>query len=134
MNTMLTLCPVCGERLTVARLHCRACSTSIEGQFDPGPLGRLTVEQLAFVETFVRCEGKLNRMEREVRLSYPTLRSRLADVIRQMGYPEGPEAPALTDEERHQVLDLLANGEIDSAEAMRRLEGVRAVTLPGMSP
>jgi hypothetical protein len=123
MSTMLTLCPVCGERLTVARLHCRGCSTSIEGQFDPGPLGRLTVEQLTFVETFVRCEGKLNRMEREVGLSYPTLRSRLADVIRQMGYPVGPEPLPVSDEERHRVLDLLANGEIDSAEAMRRLEG-----------
>ena len=123
MSVMLTLCPVCGERLTVARLHCRACSTSIEGQFETGPMGRLTVEQLAFVETFVRCEGKLNRMEREVGLSYPTLRSRLADVIRQMGYPVGPESVPAPEEERHRVLDLLANGEIDSAEAMRRLEG-----------
>jgi len=125
MSTMLTLCPVCGERLTVARLHCRSCSTSIEGQFDSGPLGRLTADQVAFVETFVRCEGKLNRMEREVGLSYPTLRSRLADVIRQMGYTVGPET-AVTDEERHRVLDLLASGEIDSAEAMRRLEGETA--------
>lgn len=122
MSPMLTLCPVCGERLTVARLHCRACATSIEGQFDPGPLGRLTLEQLAFVETFVRCEGKLNRMEREVGLSYPTLRARLAEVIRQMGYSVGPESPTLSDEARHQVLDLLASGEIDSPEAMRRLE------------
>jgi hypothetical protein len=62
-------------------------------------------------------------MEREVGLSYPTLRSRLAEVIRQMGYTVGPESPTVSDEERHQVLDLLASGEIDSAEAMRRLEG-----------
>jgi hypothetical protein len=123
MAAMLTLCPVCGEKLAVARLTCRSCSTSIEGQFDFGTLGRLTVEQLAFVETFVRCEGKLNRMEREVGLSYPTLRSRLADVIRQMGYALGPEPGPVSDEERHRVLDLLASGEIDSTEAMRRLEG-----------
>jgi len=126
MNTMLTLCPVCGEKLAVTRLHCRSCATSIEGQFDPGPLGRLTTEQLAFVETFVRCEGRLNRMERELGLSYPTLRSRLTDIIRQMGYPVGPEASPVSDEERHRVLDLLAAGEIDSAEAMRRLEGEAA--------
>jgi hypothetical protein len=123
MGTVITLCPVCGEKLTVARLHCRACSTSIEGQFDFGLLGRLTVEQLAFVETFVRCEGKLNRMEREVGLSYPTLRSRLAEVIRQMGYAVGPESAPISDEERHRVLDQLASGDIDSAEALRRLEG-----------
>jgi hypothetical protein len=123
MGSMLTLCPVCGEKLTVARMQCRACSTSIEGQFDLGLLGRLTVEQLSFVETFVRCEGKLNRMEREVGLSYPTLRSRLAEVIRQMGYAVGPESAPIPDEERHRVLDLLASGAIDSAEALRRLEG-----------
>jgi hypothetical protein len=123
MNAMLTLCPVCGEKLTVTRMLCRACSSSIEGQFDPGPLGRLTAEQVAFVETFIRCEGRLNRMEREIGLSYPTLRLRLADIIRQMGYAVEPETPTLSDEDRHRVLDLLASGEIDSAEAMRRLEG-----------
>ena len=123
MNDMVTLCPVCGERLTVTRLHCRSCSTSIEGQFDPGRLGRLSAEQLDFVETFVRCEGKLNRMEREMGLSYPTLRSRLTDVIRRMGYTVGPEAAGIPEEDRHRVLDDLAEGRIDSAEAMRRLEG-----------
>lgn len=126
MNPMMTLCPVCGERLAVTRLHCRACQTSIDGQFDPGRLGRLSTDQLAFVETFVRCEGKLNRMERELGLSYPTLRSRLTDLIRQMGYPVGPESSTLSDEERTRVLDQLATGEIDSAEAMRRLEGEAA--------
>ena len=126
MNAMMTLCPVCGERLAVTRLHCRACQTTIDGQFDPGRLGRLTTEQLAFVDTFVRCEGKLNRMERELGLSYPTLRSRLADVIRQMGYPVGPESTSPSDVERTRVLDQLAAGEIDSTEAMRRLEGEAA--------
>lgn len=123
MPEMMTICPVCGERLAVTRLHCRSCSTTIEGQFDPGRLGRLSTEQTAFVETFVRCEGKLNRMEREMGLSYPTLRSRLTDIIRRMGYPVGPESPGISEEERNQVLDALAEGKIDSAEAMRRLEG-----------
>jgi hypothetical protein len=123
MNEMITLCPVCGERLMVTRLHCRSCATTIEGQFDPGRLGRLNAEQLDFVETFVRCEGKLNRMEREMGLSYPTLRSRLNDVIRRMGYTVGPEVEAISEEERHRVLDDLAEGRIDPVEAMRRLEG-----------
>ena len=122
MNTLLTNCPVCGDPLAVTRLHCRKCDTTIDGHFEPGPLGRLTPEQVAFVETFVRCEGKLNRMEREVGLSYPTLRARLSEVIRQMGFPVGAEAP-ITDEERHRVLDDLASGKITSEQAMRTLEG-----------
>ena len=122
-NTMLTLCPVCGERLSATRLHCRSCDTTIDGQFELGRFGRLTAEQLGFVETFVRCEGKLNRMERELELSYPTLRSRLTEGIHQMGYETGPDAERLSDEERHQILDELASGKLSSEEAMQMLEG-----------
>jgi hypothetical protein len=122
VNNLLTNCPVCSEALAVTRLHCRNCDTTIEGRFDVGRLGRLTAEQVAFVETFVRCEGKLNRMEREVGLSYPTLRARLTEVIRQMGFPVGVEPAAAGDEELHRLLDDLASGRITSEEAMRSLE------------
>ncbi len=104
------------------RLHCRSCDTTIDGHFDLGWLGRLSAEQLAFVETFVRCEGKLNRMERELGLSYPTLRVRLTDVIRQLGFAVGPEALSPSDEDRHRILDDLAGGRITSEDAMRALE------------
>jgi hypothetical protein len=123
MNPVLTTCPVCEERLSITRLHCRNCDTSIEGHFDLGRLGRLNSEQLDFVETFVRCEGKLNRLEKELGLSYPTLRARLTEVIRTMGYPVGPEPEILSDEERHRVLDELASGKIGPEEAMKMLEG-----------
>ncbi len=122
MNVLLTNCPVCGDALAVTRLHCRKCDTTVEGHFEVGRLGRLTPEQVSFVEAFVRCEGKLNRMEREVGLSYPTLRARLTEIIRQMGFVVGAET-AVLDEERHRVLDELAAGKITSEEAMRALEG-----------
>lgn len=122
-NPMMTTCPVCGDRLGVTRLHCRTCDTAIEGYFELGRLGRLSSEQLSFVETFVRCEGKFNRMEGELGLSYPTLRSRLTDIIRQMGYEVGPEPEPLTDEARHKILDDLAAGNVTSEEAMQLLQG-----------
>jgi hypothetical protein len=106
----------------VTRLHCRSCDTTIDGRFETGRLGRLSVDQIVFVETFLRCEGKLNRMEREMGLSYPTLRSRLTDIVRQMGFNPGAEAPAAIDESRHRVLDDLAGGRITSDDAMRLLE------------
>jgi hypothetical protein len=121
MPALLTTCPVCEESLSVTRLHCRNCDTTIEGQFDVGRLGRLTPEQIVFIETFIRCEGKLNRMEPELDLSYPTLRARLTDVIRAMGFPVGPEL-GISDEERHRILDELASGKLSSEEAMRLLE------------
>lgn len=123
MNRMLTTCPVCSTQLTATRLHCRNCDTSIEGHFELGRLGRLDQEQLSFIETFIRCEGKLSRMEREIGLSYPTLRSRLTEAIQAMGFEVGPEEVSLSDEERHQILDDLANGRVSSEEAMKLLEG-----------
>jgi len=97
----------------------------VEGHFEIGRFMRLTSEQLQFIETFVRCEGKLNRMESEMAMSYPTLRSRLLEVIRALGYEPGREEPAIrvSDEERKRVLDELDRGRISADEAMRILQG-----------
>jgi hypothetical protein len=127
MHPVLGTCPVCGETLAITRLHCRSCDTTIEGQFALGVFDRLSPEQLLFAETFIRNEGKLNRMADELGLSYPTLRSRLNDLIRAMGYEVGQDEPAeaaaVSDDERRQILDDLATGQLSSDEALRRLQG-----------
>lgn len=123
MNPVPTTCPICDEKLTVRRLQCRNCDTSIEGHFELGRLGNLNSDQISFVETFIRCEGKLNRVEKELGMSYPTLRGRLTEVIRSMGYPVGPELAIVSDEQRHRILDDLASGKISSEEAMQKFEG-----------
>jgi hypothetical protein len=146
MNPLLTRCPVCSGELIVTRLQCPACETSLEGAFSPGstrlqeafspeqlrpllPFSRLTQEQLYFILTFVRCEGRFNRMEEELGLSYPTLRSRLDDIILALGFKPSPETGAQTAQksaDRQAVLDLLDKGEIDVDEARRRLGGEKA--------
>jgi hypothetical protein len=122
MYTVLGQCPVCGEELTVRRLHCRSCDTALEGHFDLGRFYRLDREQLHFVETFIRCEGKLNRVQEELGMSYPTVRSRLHDAIRALGY-EVNEEPTITPEERRGILENLATGKISSEEAVQLLQG-----------
>ena len=123
MNPVPTTCPVCQEVLSVRRLHCRNCDTTIEGHFDLGRFSQLSPDQFSFIEAFVRCEGKLNRLEKELGMSYPTLRARLTEVIRAMGYSVGPVPVLISDEERHRILDDLANGKISPEEAMNMLEG-----------
>jgi hypothetical protein len=105
MNSLLMTCPICEHRLTVTRLHCRNCDTTIEGHFETGRMGQLTAEQLSFVETFMRCEGKLNRMEGVLGLSYPTLRSRLTQVIQAMGFEVGPDQANFSDHRIPKDLD-----------------------------
>lgn len=127
MNPIITRCPVCKGELTVTRLHCQSCDTSLEGRFVAGYFAYLTQEQLKFVETFVRCEGKINRMEDELGLSYPTIRNRLHEVIRAMGYEPGrDDAVDVSDEKRRSVLEDLDAGRITAEDAMRILSGGEA--------
>ena len=150
MNPMLTKCPVCGGDLVVTRLSCPSCETIIEGSFQPVggslqgsfspdqlkwllPFSRLNNDQMQFILTFIRCEGRFNRMEEELGLSYPTLRNRMNDILRAMGYEpvrdEVPSAPPLpTPAERKRILDDLDKGVINLDEARRRLKGVREET------
>jgi hypothetical protein len=83
----------------------------------------LTPEQWQFVETFVRYEGKIKHMEDELNLSYPTIRRRLHEVIRAMGYEPGEEEEVeLSEEARRQILEDLDAGKISYEEALRLLE------------
>jgi hypothetical protein len=121
MYPVPTECPVCHDNLLVTRLVCRNCGTGLEGRFTMGPLLQLTPEQLHFVEVFLRCEGKLNRVQEELGISYPTVRSRLVEVIRALGYEVGEEREA-DDERRQEVLAQLARQEVSAEEAFRILE------------
>ncbi len=145
MNPLPGKCPVCGGDLVVTHLQCPSCETTIGGSFAPGgsrlqeafsteqlrsllPFSRLSHDQLSFIITFVRCEGRFNRMEEELQLSYPTLRSRLDEIIRALGFEPGREEPPpgpapLGPAERQAILDLLNQGQIDVEEARRRLRG-----------
>ena len=123
MYPVPTECPVCHDDLLVTRLACRNCGTALEGRFTMGRLLQLTPEQLHFVEIFLRSEGKLNRVQEELGLSYPTVRSRLVDVIRALGYEVGGERES-DDQRRQEILEQLARREISSEEAFRLLEGV----------
>ncbi len=126
MNSLPSKCPICGGEVVVTRFHCHACDTTVEGHFSISPFMQLTPDQLQFIESFVRCEGKMNRMETEVGLSYPTIRSRLHEIIRALGYEPGKEEPPavkIPDEERRRVLEDLDKGRIGAEEAMRLLQG-----------
>ncbi len=117
-----TECPVCRSDLLVTRMVCRNCGSALEGRFDLGRLFQLTPEQRHFVEVFIRCEGKLNRLQEELGLSYPTVRSRLEDVIRALGYEVGRREEG-SDRSRRDILERLARKEISADEALELMQG-----------
>jgi hypothetical protein len=150
---VISTCPVCQGELTITRLQCRSCGTGLEGEFGVGRFGRLGREQLAFLESFLRSRGNLKEMERELGISYPTVRGRLETLLRALDLAEGSvplrddeeaeviaepmaaaeEAPETepdlaTDEElaseRRRILERLARREISADEAAAALRGM----------
>ncbi|MEW6725027.1 MAG: DUF2089 domain-containing protein [Bacillota bacterium] len=115
-------CPVCGERMDVTKLHCAQCDSSIEGNFDICKFCQLSKEQKSFVETFIKCRGNIKEVERELGISYPTVRGRLDAVIGALGYRVEPsEDETKAKERRREVLEKLGKGEISSEEAIKLL-------------
>lgn len=123
MNPVIGQCPICSSNLHVTRLNCRNCDTTIDGHFTLGRLYQLSPEQLEFVEVFLRCEGKINRVEQEIGLSYPAVRARLTDVIRALGYEVGEAPPprSVPEEVRRDILNELQNGNLSAEEALQML-------------
>jgi len=140
----IATCPVCSGELSVTRLHCRTCGTTLEGDFSVGRFGRLGREQMAILESFLRSRGNLRDMERELGLSYPTVRARVEALVRALGFgprdaTEEPEADAAAQAGvtgqltaaaealaagRQEILQQLARHEItadDAAAAIRSL-------------
>ncbi|HET7168604.1 MAG TPA: DUF2089 domain-containing protein [Candidatus Limnocylindrales bacterium] len=122
-HDVISTCPVCANELSVTRLHCGTCGTTIEGEFSVGRFGRLTRDQATLLESFLRSRGNLREMERELGISYPTVRSRVEALVRSLGF--GPRAEAEADDEtavsavpetRDAILERLARREM-SAEA-----------------
>jgi hypothetical protein len=138
VHDVISTCPVCSGELTIARLHCRSCGTSLEGEFGVGRFGRLSAEQLALLESFLRARGNLKEMERELGISYPTVRGRLDALVRALGLSEGsvelPQDDAAEEtadtagaaDSRRGILERLARREIGAEEAARALRDLGA--------
>jgi hypothetical protein len=149
VHDVIATCPVCSDELTITRLHCRSCGSALEGEFGVGRFGRLDREQMNLLESFLRSRGNLKEMERELGISYPTVRGRVDALVRALGLSDEPaaapdddfapgfgadfdtDAPAraaeqsvATSAERRAILERLARKEIDAAEAATRLRAL----------
>jgi hypothetical protein len=114
-------CPICSEPLKVARLECDSCGTRLEGSFTLGRFHALSPDQIEFLETFIRARGNFKDIERELGISYPTVRSRLDAMIRALGFPSQAE-PDRESERRKEILRELAEGRIAPDDAANLLE------------
>ncbi len=119
MHPIITRDPVSGNELIVTRLESPQSGILIEGQFSLGWIGRLTREQLDFVELLVKNRGNIQKLAQDLDIAYNTARSRLDEIVTALG--GAPEGDGRAD--RRLVLDRLAAKEISVEEAMRMLKG-----------
>lgn len=119
MHPLITRDPVSGNDLIVTRLECPQSGIVIEGQFSLGWIGRLSREQLDFVELMVKNRGNIQKLAADLEIAYNTARSRLDEIVTALGGTPENENRA----DRRVVLDRLAAKEISVEDAMRLLKG-----------
>jgi hypothetical protein len=135
-HDVISTCPVCSHELSVTRLNCAECGTTLEGSFSVGRFGRLNRDQMALLESFLRSRGNLREMERELGLSYPTLRGRVDALVRALGLGDAAPADDLADggsasdqapaDARRAVLERLSRHEISAEDAAAALRSIGA--------
>ncbi len=122
--------PVTGGDLVITELSNPESGVTIRGRFALPRYSKLDAEQARFLETFLRCRGMLNSVEREMGMSYPTVRARLDALLEALDLaPIREENGRAKDtvekraERRQKILEQLERGEISPAEAKAKLRG-----------
>jgi hypothetical protein len=123
MHRIPEQCPSCGGRLIVTELTCSACGAQVHGQFEPDLFSRLSPTDFDFVVLFVKSKGNVKEMERELGISYWTIRSKLGEIVETLGFGEQAEDDLSL--RRRAVLERLRAGEIGVDEAAALLEELK---------
>ncbi len=117
---LISECPVCSKQLKITKLQCTHCHTTIENEFELSNFATLSKEQLSFIETFLKCRGNIKEVEKELGVSYPTVRGKLDDIISSLGFSTTKRIEKI---DRKKVLSMLEKGEITAEEAIGILNG-----------
>ncbi len=111
-------CPVCDEALRVTELSCPSCKTKIVSDLRTCQFCNLRPDLLVFLHAFLRARGNIKEVERELGISYPTVRKRLDDLLRSLGMETGPTRGS---DRRLEVFEQLRKGEISVDDAVDSL-------------
>ncbi len=109
-------CPVCSGHYVVSQLRCSSCGTKLEGNFSQGAFSGLNDKQLNFVMVFLKNRGNIQNTGKELGISYPTVKSRLDDALKEMG---------LFVESESDILAKVKSGEISIEEAAKIIAAMK---------
>ena len=120
MNKMINQCPFCKSELKISELTCSKCGTILRGDFRGCDFCKLTEEDLNLIKVFLRSHGSIKEVERELGISYPTVKNRLNQIISSLGIET---RGSLDKMERLEILERLEKGELTLQQALSLLEG-----------
>ena len=115
-------CPVCGGDVTITAYECDRCDSRTVGRFVPCEFCSLSAEQVLLVKLFLKLRGNIRDMEKEMGLSYPTIRNRLEEVCVALGLEVSDQAEKNRRQRAGDILDQLSSGTMDVADAVSALK------------
>ena len=122
------VCPITGEPLYISELTSVDSGITIRGKFKLPRYAQLDKDQANLLEVFIRSRGVISTMEKELNLSYPTVRARIDGLLVALGYealkaPSNPTSqPDTSADDKRRVLEMLEEGTISAAEAKAKLK------------
>jgi hypothetical protein len=119
-KVVIPKCPICSSDLKVAKLYCHHCHTEINGNFDLPDFTHLTPSQLQFIGVFLKNQGSIKGVEKDLNISYPTVKKMLSEILQVLGYEVVVERTA----DRSEILDKIARGELTADEALEQLKNL----------
>ena len=126
MLKLFEQCPACGGSLVITEIQCSNCHLKMQGEFKPGLFSTLSDDQLTFVRAFLRVRGNLSEMEKVLGVSYPTIRNKLEEINQTLERAEQTPVIALpSNNERSAILNKVAAGELDAAQALELLKDLK---------
>ena len=121
MPDPINRCPLCEGRLEPVKLRCGSCHMTMEGRLPVSRLALLATEQQQFVEAFLVARGNIKEVERELGISYPTVRKRLDEVVQALGL-----ATPARRRQQEEILDSVRSGELTAREGIEAMRGLRS--------
>ena len=111
-------CPICHDKLVVKTLRCTHCDTEITGDFVLNPFDYLSKDQLDFALVFIKNQGNIKAIEKDLGISYPTVKKNIEDLCISLNMKEDNDS---NNDLREETKRRLKRGEISFEDAERIL-------------
>mgnify|MGYP001035415985 FL=1 len=111
-----------GADLVVTEIQSKKKDITVRGEFQLSKFDYLTKEQQYFIEVFIKNQGNIKQIEKELGISYPTVKKSLEEVTQALGYKV---EDSKDDEKRMEIFERIRKGELTIEEAEAQLKKLK---------